>query len=241
MILLGDPAQLPAVSGADIFGTDLWHHFSILLLREIKRTSHPTLSSALIKIREILMSRLRRKDIHAVDLDKTVIIICSTREEGAKINDQCLRQITGMMSEYEADDTDNHGNGLRAADYQRIKQHRERLTDKLQLKVGARVILRRNMDIDTGWVNGTLTVVTALYQNCVVVQKMSNPSLRIPVPHFRQWIQINGASYSILRHQFPFQQAYAVTVHRIQGLTIQKAIVCLNSYPFLLQAKRMWL
>ena len=27
------------------------------------------------------------------------------------------------------------------------------------------------MDIDAGWVNGKLAVVTVLYQNCVVIQK----------------------------------------------------------------------
>ena len=61
---------------------------------------------------------------------------------------------------------------------------------------------------------------------------MSNPSQQIPVPRFRQRIEINGASYSILRNQFPLQLAYAVTVHRIQGLTVQKAIICLNSSFF---------
>ena len=102
------------------------------------------------------------------------------------------------------------------------------------------VIVRRNMDIDAGWVNGTLAVVIALYQNCVVIQQMSNPSQRIPVPRFRQRIEINSASYSILHHQFPLQLAYAVTVHRIQGLTVQKSIVCLNS-KILLRGKHMWL
>ena len=102
-------------------------------------------------------------------------------------------------------------------------------SDKLLLKVGARVIF---MDIDAGWVNETLAVVTALYQNCVVIQKMSNPSQQIPVPRFRQQIEINATSYTILRHQFPLQLAYAVTVQRIQGLTVQKAIVCLNSKFF---------
>jgi hypothetical protein len=239
-ILLGDPAQLPAVSGIDIFGTYLWHKFTILLLREIKRATDPTLSLVLTKIREgicdndvsqLLKTRLHTQDIDTVDLDTTVII-CATREECNKINNQCLEKVIGTACEYDADDTDNHGNALRAADHQRIQQHRERLPDKLQLKVGARVILRRNMDIDAGWVNGTLAIITALYQNSVVIQKMSTPSQRIPIPRFRQRIDINGASYSILRHQFPLQLAYAVTVHRIQGLTVQKAIVCLNSKFF---------
>ena len=173
-------------------------------------------------------TRLQKPDVDSVDLDKT-IIICSTRDECDKLNNLCLEKISGPVCEYDADNTDNHGNGLRTADHQRIQHHRERLPDKLQL---ARVILRRNMDIDAGWVNGTLSIVTALYQNCVVIQKMSNPSQRIPVPRFRQRIEINGALYTILRHQFPLQLAYAVTVHRIQGLTVQKAIVCLNSSFF---------
>ena len=210
------------------------------MLREIKRATDPTLSLVLTKIREgicdsevlkILKTRLQKPDVDSVDLDKT-IIICSTRDGCDKLNNLCLAKISGPVCEYDADDTDNHGNGLRTADHQRIQHHRERLPDKLQLKVGARVILRRNMDIDAGWVNGTLSIVTALYQNCVVIQKMSNPSQRIPVPRFRQRIEINGASYTILRHQFPLQLAYAVTVHRIQGLTVQKAIVCLNSSFF---------
>ena len=120
-------------------------------------------------VSEILQTRLQKQDISSVDLDKTVIIIlCSTRADCGQINDQCLERISGVMCEYEADDSDNHGNGLRAADHQRMQHHRERLPDNLQLKVGARVILRRNMDIDAGWVNGTLAVVTAHYQNCVV-------------------------------------------------------------------------
>ena len=160
-----------------------------------------------------------------VDLDKTVILICATREECSKINNHCLEKITGTACEYHADDSDNHGNALRAADHQRI-QHHERLPDKLQLKVGARVILRRNMDIDAGCVNGTLAIVTALHQNRVVIQKMSSPTQRIPIPRFSQRIEINSASYSILRRQFPLQLAYTISVHRIQGLTVQKAIVC---------------
>ena len=63
----------------------------------------------------------------------------------------------------------------------------------------------------------------------IVLQKLTNSTRRYPVPRFKQKIEIQGASYSIMRQQFPLQLAYGVTVHRIQGCTIQKAIVCLNS------------
>ena len=56
-------------------------------------------------------------------------------DECDKINSQRLQRIIGPVCMYEADDSDNHGNGLRAADHQRIQQHCERLPDKLQLKM----------------------------------------------------------------------------------------------------------
>ena len=78
-------------------------------------------------------------------------------------------------------------------------RYRERLPDKLTLKLGARVILCHNIDVDGGWVNGTLASVVAMHENCIVICKMNKPSDRYPVPRFRQKFEIPGCSYSILR------------------------------------------
>ena len=41
VILLGDPAKLPAIGHRDIFGTQLWRTFSVLILREVKCATDP--------------------------------------------------------------------------------------------------------------------------------------------------------------------------------------------------------
>ena len=240
VIMLGDPAQLPAVGRSDLFGTHLWRTFSVLVLREIKRSQDPVLTSVLTKVRmgvcdqevtDILRSIVQPRDMHNIQLDRTVVI-CSTRKECDEVNDLCINKIDGRESVYEALDTDHHGHPLREADKQTVFKYRERLPDKLVLKVGARVVLRRNINIDGGWVNGTLAIVTSPHPSCIVVAKLANPSHKYPVPRFRQRIEIRGASYSILRQQFPVQLAYGVTVHRVQGCTVQKAVVCLGEKFF---------
>lgn len=240
VILLGDPAQLPAVGRRDIYGTTLWAKFSMLLLREIKRTTDPVLCSILSKIRlgicdeevtQALESRLRPRDYSEVDLDKTVVI-CSTRDESNEINIACIALVEGAEVVFEAVDTDHHGHPLREADFERLQRSRERLPDRLVLKVGARVVLRRNLNIEGGWVNGTLAVVTRLHDACIVVQKLLTTAHKYPIPRFRQKIEVYGASYSIMRQQFPLQLAYGLTVHRVQGCTVHQIIVCLNDKFF---------
>ena len=60
--------------------------------------------------------------------------------------------------------------------------------------MGAHVVLRRNINIDGGWVNGTLAVVTSLRPSYIIIAKFANPAHKYPVPRFRQRTEIRGAS-----------------------------------------------
>ena len=90
------------------------------------------------------------------------------------VNDLYINRIDGSESVYEALDTDHHGYPLREADKLTILKYCERLPDKLVLKVGARFVLRRNINIDGGWVNGSLAVVTSLHRSCIVIAKLAD-------------------------------------------------------------------
>lgn len=237
VILFGDPAQLPPVSHCDIFNTKLWLKFAILNLKEVVRAKDPILSSILLKIRigicddqvvSVLKDRLTRVNISSVDLNRTVII-CSTRKEVDAINSECLKLIDGCEHKFVATDTDSNGQPLREADQQRLQHINTRLPDTINLKESCRIVLRRNLNIAQGWVNGTLCEVLSLMPNCILACKLGSPQDRYPITKTKQRIDIKGASYSILRSQFPVQLSYAVTVHRVQGLTVDKAIVLLNN------------
>lgn len=44
--------------------------------------------------------------------------------------------------------------------------HRERLPDKLEVKLGAKVVLK-NIDVKSKWVNGTLTTIESVLGECI--------------------------------------------------------------------------
>ena len=98
--------------------------------------------------------------------------------------------------------------------------------------MGARVVVRRNINVDHGWVNGTIAQIVSLNTNCIVLCQIDNPKERLALPRFKQIIQVGGSSYYIVRRHFPVIPGYAVTVHRVQGMTVKKAIVLLNENFF---------
>lgn len=112
------------------------------------------------------------------------------------------------------------------------------LSSVLKLSVGCRVMLRSNLWVDGGLVNGSLGTITAIIysQNngppllpdyiLVEFDNYGGPYFRntsFPViPIQRSWSQ---QGVTCTRTQFPLALAYAVTIHKSQGLTLSKVVV----------------
>lgn len=100
----------------------------------------------------------------------------------------------------------------------------------LELKVGAQVLLVANLDVQSGFVNGSVGIVKAFGPNGVTVKFTQGTTV---VEH-NEWTikeQAVGMDGKIIyrtvatRRQIPLKVCYAVTTHRVQGMTLDRAII----------------
>ena len=104
------------------------------------------------------------------------------------------------------------------------------LEAKLTLAVGARVMLRRNIDTKAGLVNGAVGTVLSIALHHVTVQfDHMSPPYDVEMVKSRFMVMHN---FYVYRKQFPLILAYAVTIHKSQGLSLDCAIVDLSDAVF---------
>uniref|UniRef100_A0A158P537 ATP-dependent DNA helicase n=1 Tax=Tetranychus urticae TaxID=32264 RepID=A0A158P537_TETUR len=121
------------------------------------------------------------------------------------------------------------------------------LANELYLSVGCKVMLRSNLWTEVGLVNGALGMVRQIrYKEgdrppslpVVVMVEFENyngphySNRCVPiVPLKRQW---KDGEISLTRTQFPLIVAHAITTHKSQGLTLDKAVVDIGDKEMML-------
>ena len=104
------------------------------------------------------------------------------------------------------------------------------LEAQLTLAVGARVMLRRNINTKEGLVNGAIGTIHSISS-----QKLLIKFDHIDIPCTIEMVRgkfLLSKSFFVYRKQFPVTVAYAVTIHKCQGLSLDCAIVDLSSNVF---------
>lgn len=123
------------------------------------------------------------------------------------------------------------------------------LQKTLRLSVGAKIILRQNLWTSKGLCNGTLGEIKDIVYKPGEQDNQSNLPLCIMV-HFPRYtgpvcygntipivpssVSFKKSNVNCTRKQFPIQLAYAISIHRSQGITLEKAVIDIGPNEFAL-------
>lgn len=209
--------------------------FAIVELKKIHRQKDPVFVDILNHIRlgtagmEQVELLNQRYDPWAADNDSAILLATTNALADAE-NERRLQQQSGRTYTFEAQLANNFPAGMMRAE------------SKLRLKDGARVMMLTN-DPSRRWVNGSLGTVTGFEQdeegNDVIMVQFDNGD-EWPIGR-HTWenavYRMDGAG-ALVREvkgsflQFPIRLAWAVTIHKSQGLTFDKLRIDLGRGTF---------
>lgn len=99
---------------------------------------------------------------------------------------------------------------------------------RLSLKVGAQVMLITNLDPEAGLVNGSRGVLREFKDGVPVVEFLSCPKPKKIEAHIWQ----SDGDDPVFRKQIPLRVAYALTIHKAQGASLDSAMVDIGTSTF---------
>nr|DAA01286.1 TPA_exp: replicase/helicase/endonuclease [Danio rerio] len=266
VLVVGDFQQLPPLGRAKPLCVyeghipDFWkNNFQMITLTQIMRQRDDFAYAE-------LLNRLRVKQKHEklTDTDKHMLesVIRSSLEEcpsdalhiyatNKEVDNHNTAAIQSRFSDIIIINANDYKKDPRTGEMKRqaapFKGDRGDLIDTLQIAVGARVMLTRNIDVEDGLVNGTfgkVAKVTTHNRDGATFVKLIGLHLdnvnagqkhRNKVPNGDDSIVYIERSEEPLkrkgtvRRQFPMKLAFACTIHKVQGMTTDCAVVSLKN------------
>ncbi|MDR9434954.1 AAA family ATPase [Pontimonas sp.] len=249
LIMFGDLYQLaPVVSGdtekqyyrdrydsAWFFDARVWDQAGLrtVVLDTVFRQADPAFQAVLNSLRDGSLDpdtgRMLNERGSIPPDDPDTITLATTNETVRRINHNRLEALSGQTQIAVADIEGDFG-----------KSRQFPADEELALKPGAQVMFLRN---DTGsdqgprWVNGSLGVVEDIADTVTV--NIDGDSVEVePVTWEKIRYEYNSGTKEITSDvvaeftQFPLRLAWAVTIHKAQGKTLDRAIIDLGPRAF---------
>ena len=246
VIASGDFLQLPPVNDSFCFESPCWEElrFKNYVLTKAYRFTEQKWNDILQRAR---VGKLTKEDMEVLkgcvnkknnsDIQPTVIY--SLRRDVDDLNEVALDDLSSEFITFIAEDTLGEEEKTGSVNIIRhCSEEQSKVLDstlnigrKIKLKVGAQVMLVANLDVAMGLVNGSRGVITKVEADNVIVKfKGKEYEFEHPISPYAFKIEHQGEYY--VRTIVPLIPAYASTVHKMQGLTIDCGIINCGSSIF---------
>lgn len=240
VIFIGDFFQLPPVEKDEIerkycFESDIWQKLNLknIILNKSYRQQEKEFIEALSHMRT---NSLNESDIALFNSrnvenkeDSNMLHIFSTNEEADAYNKAKFDSIDSPIEDFLSDD-----GVLRGDDYiynnfsetenkiLEIFNKNCRFDKELRFKLGAKVMLLSNLDFATGLINGSIGTIKAFLDNAITVLFDNGVEKDIKREAFEYFYNDKPIAQ---RRQYPLKLAYAITIHKSQGMTLDKLFI----------------
>ncbi len=224
LVVVGDFFQLPPIKGDFAFMSESWNQadFKVCYLDEQHRQSEKTFTDILTNIRSGVLTK-KHKDIILSKVHDDVSGIKAIRLDTHNkrvddINQMKLERLKGIPKTY---NMISDGNEVALKALKKYCLSPERLI----LKDFAPVLFTKN-DKDLRFVNGTQGEVVALYDNCVDILLKNGETVRVTKTKWER-CEGYGRNKKVIAsiEQLPLKLAWAITIHKSQGMTLDSAII----------------
>jgi len=248
LLLVGDFCQLPPVvkegTMAFAFESERWSTIvgRTIVLKQVHRQKDPVFQKVLEEARigcvsEESVAMLKgRMGLKWRDLKIRPTLLFPKNAEVDMINEANLKALKGPQQTYAASVT--FANPAVAAKtntkdeaFKRALGHMDRDASyrvELVLAQGAQVMLVSNLDVAGGLVNGSRGVVTGFDTKGLPLVEFLDGRV---LPIDRKLWELDGYK-GVFRSQIPLRLAWACTIHKAQGATLDSALIDIGSNTF---------
>ncbi|UYV64281.1 hypothetical protein LAZ67_3000144 [Cordylochernes scorpioides] len=165
-------------------------------------------------------------------------ILCPKNDDLDLLNSEIMDRITGEDTVYKSDDT-----VVTDEDDQRENYPVEFLNSlspsgmpphRLRLKIGAIVMLLRNLNTKKGLCNGTRLMVTNMLPNVIAAKVITGSAAGddVFIPRIDLCPSEIKLPFRLKRRQFPIKLAFAMTINKSQGQSLKKVGIYLPQPVF---------
>jgi ATP-dependent exoDNAse (exonuclease V) alpha subunit len=230
VIAVGDFAQLPPIQQGQTrrawaFLDPVWERtqFQTVLLRQNMRSANSEFLSILNDIRrgqinDRVEAFLNRKIVDHDDFfDGTRLF--PRRNQTDAFNSRELEKLPGRLWRFTTEYSGNERS------IEALKKNSP-LPDELLLKEDAMVMLRQN-DAKMRWVNGSTGHIRQITEEELTIELLNGREITIERASFSM-LNAEGVALAVATN-FPITLAYAATIHKAQGMTLDRMMVNLNA------------